>query len=101
MSAAHLRETRTRRFFYNVDMDVDLNCDRGEGGPLDAELIPLVTSVNVACGFHAGDPTTAQAAVALAAKHGVQVGAHPSFPDRERFGRHEMERSEPQIFADC
>jgi UPF0271 protein len=84
-----------------LHMDVDLNCDLGEGGAFDAELIPLVTSVNVACGFHAGDAATAYAAVVLAARHGVQVGAHPSFPDREHFGRQEMERSEPRVFEDC
>jgi len=84
-----------------VRMEIDLNCDLGEGCALDAELIPLVTSVNVACGFHAGDPTTASAAIALAAKHGVQVGAHPSFPDREHFGRLEMDRPEPRVYEDC
>lgn len=82
-------------------MDVDLNCDLGEGGTQDAELIPLVTSVNVACGFHAGDPSAAYAAAVLAARHGVQVGAHPSFPDRENFGRREMERPGPRVYEDC
>ncbi len=84
-----------------VRMEIDLNCDLGEGCATDAELIPLVTSVNVACGFHAGDPATASAALALAAKHGVQVGAHPSFPDRENFGRLEMERPELRVYEDC
>ena len=82
-------------------MLIDLNCDLGEGCPHDAEVMPLITSANVACGFHAGDPATAFATLALAAKHGVRVGAHPSFPDREDFGRREMDRSEQQVFEDC
>jgi UPF0271 protein len=82
-------------------MDIDLNCDLGEGGASDAAIIPLVTSVNIACGLHAGDPATAAAALALAARHGVQAGAHPSFPDREHFGRLEMARSEQQVYEDC
>ncbi len=82
-------------------MPIDLNCDLGEGCPHDAELMPLITSANVACGFHAGDPATAHAALTSAARHGVQVGAHPSFPDREGFGRRELSRAEGQVFADC
>jgi UPF0271 protein len=82
-------------------MNVDLNCDLGEGGPFDAELMPLVTSANIACGFHAGDPATAFATLRDAFRHGVQAGAHPSFPDRQHFGRREMARTEQQIFEDC
>jgi UPF0271 protein len=82
-------------------MHIDLNCDLGEGCPHDAELMPLITSANVACGFHAGDPATMWAAVKLAADHGVLVGAHPSFPDPESFGRRDLVRSEQQIFEDC
>ena len=82
-------------------MPIDLNCDLGEGCPFDAELMPLITSANVACGFHAGDPSTARAALAAAARHGVQVGAHPGFPDREGFGRRELARGEQQVFEDC
>src|SRR5437016_1921160 len=82
-------------------MDLDLNCDLGEGCAFDAALIPLVTSVNIACGFHAGDPAMAYAALRAAVRHGVQAGAHPSFPDREHFGRKEMTRTEQQIFEDC
>src|SRR5262249_21669544 len=61
----------------------------------------LITSANVACGFHAGDPATAWATLVLAARHGVQVGAHPSFNDRESFGRRELARTEQQIFEEC
>jgi UPF0271 protein len=82
-------------------MDIDLNCDLGEGCPYDAELMPLITSANVACGFHAGDAATAHAALRAAARHNVQVGAHPGFPDREHFGRMEMPRTPEQIFEDC
>jgi UPF0271 protein len=82
-------------------MEIDLNCDLGEGCPFDAELMPLITSANVACGFHAGDAATAHAAIALAARHGVQVGAHPSFNDRESFGRRELSRTEEQVFEEC
>jgi 5-oxoprolinase (ATP-hydrolysing) subunit A len=80
---------------------LDLNCDLGEGCPHDAELMPLITSASIACGFHAGDAATAHAALVAAARHGVVVGAHPSFPDREHFGRQEMQRSEDQVFQDC
>ena len=82
-------------------MDIDLNADLGEGCPHDAELMPLLTSANIACGFHAGDPATAHTALRLAARHGVQAGAHPGFPDREHFGRQEMVRTEEQVFEDC
>ncbi len=69
---------------------VDLNCDLGEGGPHDAALMPLITSANIACGGHAGDETTMRATIALALKHGVAIGAHPGFADRENFGRREL-----------
>src|SRR5207302_1520672 len=82
-------------------MEIDLNCDLGEGCPYDAELMPLITSANIACGFHAGDPATAHAALAAAARHAVQVGAHPGFPDRDHFGRRELARREEEVFDDC
>jgi UPF0271 protein len=81
-------------------MQIDINCDLGEGFAFDAELMPLITSANVACGFHAGDAATAYATITLATQHGVQVGAHPSFPDREHFGRLELERTPQQVFED-
>jgi UPF0271 protein len=82
-------------------MDIDLNCDLGEGCAGDAELMPLITSANIACGFHAGDPATALAALTAAARHGVRAGAHPSFPDREGFGRRELARTEQQVYEEC
>lgn len=69
---------------------IDLNCDLGEGGPYDVELMPLVSSANIACGGHAGDPDTMAAAVPLARRHGVAIGAHPGHVDPEHFGRHEL-----------
>lgn len=66
---------------------IDLNCDMGEGCGSDEEIMPLVSSINIACGFHAGDPTTMRKTVRLAMDHGVAIGAHPGLPDRENFGR--------------
>jgi len=82
-------------------VDIDLNCDLGEGYPFDADLMPLLTSANIACGFHAGDPLTARRTLALANRHQVQAGAHPGFQDRENFGRRELVHSEERIFDDC
>jgi UPF0271 protein len=82
-------------------MDLDLNSDLGEGCRSDAELMPLITSANVGCGFHSGDAASARAALRLAAKHGVQVGAHPGYADREHIGRRELQRSEDQVFVEC
>jgi UPF0271 protein len=82
-------------------MEIDLNCDLGEGCAFDAELMSLITSANIGCGAHAGDPATAYAALASARQHGVQVGAHPGFADREHFGRRELTRTEQQVFEDC
>ncbi len=63
--------------------------------------MPLITSANIACGFHAGDPLTALAALRLAIQHGVCLGAHPGYADREHFGRRELALSEEQVFAEC
>ena len=82
-------------------MFLDLNSDLGEGCGLDADLMPLVTSANICCGFHAGDATTAHAALKRAAKHGVQVGAHPGYADREQFGRRELTLSEDSLYELC
>src|SRR5206468_10723353 len=79
-------------------MQIDLNCDLGEGCGLDAELMPLITSANISCGFHAGDWRTAVAALRLADTHGVQVGAHPGYPDREEYGRREWDLSEEEVY---
>jgi UPF0271 protein len=74
---------------------IDLNCDIGEGFGaytlgLDAEVLPHISSANIACGWHAGDPTIMNQMVALAAEHGVGCGAHPGYPDLLGFGRRAM-----------
>jgi UPF0271 protein len=66
---------------------IDLNADLGEGCAYDAELMAVVTSCNIACGGHAGDAASMLTALRLAHENGVAAGAHPSFPDRENFGR--------------
>ncbi|KQQ94731.1 hypothetical protein ASF62_07400 [Leifsonia sp. Leaf325] len=70
---------------------MDLNCDLGEGVGDDAALFPLITSANIACGFHAGDAETIAESCRLAVLNGVAIGAHPSYNDREGFGRRELE----------
>lgn len=69
---------------------IDLNCDMGEGFETDEEIMPFISSANIACGAHAGDEATIRKTIALAIKHNVAIGAHPSYPDRKGFGRKEM-----------
>ncbi len=73
---------------------VDINCDLGEGMGNEAAILPLISSCNIACGGHAGDTQSMREVVQLAKKYGVKVGAHPSYPDREHFGR--ISRSLPK-----
>lgn len=87
---------------------IDLNSDVGESFGaytlgLDAEVIPLISSANIACGYHAGDPAVMRRTVALALKHGVGLGAHPGLPDLVGFGRRNMEVSLEEIrdFVAC
>jgi UPF0271 protein len=68
-------------------MEIDLNADLGEGAGTDEALMPLITSANVCCGEHAGSDETTLATLRLARVHGVVVGAHPGYADRENFGR--------------
>ncbi len=77
---------------------IDLNADLGEGGARDNELLSLVTSANIATGFHAGDSDTMRAAISRARDCGVAVGAHPSLFDRENFGRKELAITPDEIF---
>jgi UPF0271 protein len=79
-------------------MYVDLNADLGEGAGHDVELFELISSANIATGFHAGDADTMHAAATAAKSHGVAVGAHPSFFDRENFGRKELNISPEEVF---
>lgn len=74
-------------------MQIDLNCDLGEGGGNDAEIMRLVSSANIACGGHAGDETSMRKTIKMAMTCGVAIGAHPGFCDREGFGRRDVEIS--------
>ncbi len=76
---------------------IDLNCDMGEGSGNDEAIMPYITSANVACGMHAGDPSVMAATVRLACEHGVAIGAHPSYPDRPGFGRRAMQLSRDEV----
>jgi 5-oxoprolinase (ATP-hydrolysing) subunit A len=83
-------------------MQIDLNGDVGESFGAyeighDAALIPILTSANIACGFHAGDPGVMRATVALAREHGTAVGAHPGFPDLVGFGRRELKATPREV----
>jgi UPF0271 protein len=80
-------------------MRVDLNADLGEGAGHDDELLQLVSSASIACGFHAGDPVSILASIRAARERGVAVGAHPSFADRENFGRTEVALPAVEVFA--
>ncbi|HME90359.1 MAG TPA: 5-oxoprolinase subunit PxpA [Myxococcaceae bacterium] len=73
-------------------MSIDLNADLGEGMD-DAAIMPFLTSANIACAMHAGDPETMDQTVALALAHGLRIGAHPGYADRESFGRKPQQMS--------
>ena len=78
---------------------IDLSADLGEGSPGEDEIWPLIDSANVACGGHVGDEESMRDAVRRARKHGVKLGAHPSYPDREHFGRRSLDMS-PEALRD-
>ncbi len=82
-----------------MSLSVDLNADLGEGAGHDDELLALVTSANLACGIHAGDAILMRTSLLGAKQRGVAVGAHPSLPDRENFGRREISLPADEIFA--
>lgn len=77
---------------------IDLNCDLGEGAALDSEIIPLISSANIACGYHAGGAFLMHKSVEDCAKNSVAIGAHPGYPDRENFGRTNMNCTSEQIY---
>jgi len=77
---------------------VDLNCDIGEGIGNDEAIMPFISSANIACGYHAGDENTIWQTIELAKKYNVSIGAHPSFLDKENFGRKEMNLSPEEIY---
>lgn len=81
-------------------MQIDLNADLGEGCGNDEALLALISSANIACGWHAGDAATMVQTVQWALARGVAIGAHPSYPDRENFGRTEMQRDPEHVYAD-
>ena len=78
-------------------MNIDLNCDMGETIGNDEEIMPYVTSANIACGIHAGDEASMRNTIRLAKKHGVAIGAHPGWNDREGFGRREMSLAPEEV----
>lgn len=77
---------------------IDINCDLGEGIGNDALLMPFLSSCNIACGGHAGDAKTMKHVADLAKKYDVKIGAHPSFPDRDNFGRTIIEMSSSDLY---
>ena len=76
----------------------DLNCDMGEGIGNDELIMPYITSANIACGYHAGDEEKMRQTILLAKKYNVNIGAHPSFLDRENFGRTEIKKSPQEVY---
>jgi len=86
----------------NREMKMDINCDMGESFGayklgLDEEVIKYITSANIACGYHAGDPLIMERTISLAKNHGVSVGAHPGFPDLMGFGRRNVDATLTEI----
>jgi UPF0271 protein len=91
--------------FNEEAMNIDFNADMGESFGMyvmghDEKIMQYITSANVACGFHAGDPTVMKKTVALAKQYKVQVGAHPGLPDRQGFGRRAMNLTLEEIYDD-
>lgn len=79
-------------------MHIDINCDMGEGIGADETIMPFITSANIACGYHAGDEETIRTTILLAKGYGVNIGAHPSFLDKENFGRSEMKTTPDEVY---
>ena len=77
---------------------IDINCDIGEGTGNDEQLMPFTSSASIACGYHAGDEQTMQHTVDLCLKYNVAIGAHPSFADKEHFGRIEINLSPEEAY---
>ncbi|HNK29217.1 MAG TPA: LamB/YcsF family protein, partial [Ferruginibacter sp.] len=78
---------------------IGINCDMGEGIGNEALLMPYIHAANIACGYHAGDEATMEQVVDLCLQYGVHIGAHPSFPDRDNFGRTVMQLSLAEIYT--
>ena len=77
---------------------IDINCDMGEGTGNEALLLPFIHSANIACGYHAGNNETMEQVIQLCLQHNVHIGAHPSYPDRENFGRTTMQISGEEVY---
>jgi UPF0271 protein len=77
---------------------IDLNCDMGEGSGNEEAILPYISSANIACGYHAGDAKTIWETISLASKHNVAIGAHPSFHDKENFGRKHFDLTIEEIY---
>ena len=77
---------------------IPINCDLGEGMPDDAAIIPFIDEANIACGFHAGDSLTMRTTIAHCLSHQIKIGAHPSYLDRENFGRTVVTLSPTEIY---
>ena len=82
-----------------MPFSIDLNCDMGEGMSNDALIMPFISSANIACGFHAGNEAIMRQSIELALQYNVAIGAHPSFPDKENFGRTNMHFSPEEVCA--
>ncbi len=80
-----------------MPLSIDLNCDMGEGCDSDFLIMPYISSANIACGGHAGDDETMRTTMLLAQQYNVQIGAHPSYPDKEHFGRKKIDCSIDEI----
>ncbi len=76
---------------------IDLNCDMGEGMLTDADIMPYISSANIACGYHAGDDDTMRHTIDLCLQHNVAIGAHPGFRDKENFGRLNQQLSDQEL----
>lgn len=76
---------------------IHINCDLGEGGGFDHKIMPLISACNIACGGHAGNLDTMHKTVRLAMEYGVEIGAHPSYPDKENFGRKSLKISSEDL----
>jgi UPF0271 protein len=79
-------------------MTIDLNCDMGEGMPNDADIMPYISSANIACGYHAGDAETIRKTIDLCLHHHVAIGAHPGFADKPNFGRAPVNLSREALY---
>lgn len=80
-------------------MSLLINCDLGEGLNNESDLMPLIQACNIACGGHAGDVETMKNVVGLAIRYGVKIGAHPSYPDKENFGRKSLDMADDELIS--